>query len=464
MDKEKQNATFASWLEIQINPIYESISNRAYNTIDKSQLPREAFLWVEDPENRETWHLPYRDGTGEIDPSTGFYTQVGAVNLNALRAIAQVLTQSKNTPLKIPPEIRSKTIKLLKRYKIGEYADESEESKMDGIDIYESMVPEQFTGAELDETNMVVHNVAVLRPTSRNKKFSGSKGRRYSQLARESVSTLMAGKKAYINHATKKELQERGGVRDIKDTLGYWGDVAHIDESGIVRNDLHFLENHREWFVPMVKQMPDKVGVSIHAFGDMVFNEGEQMEDVNDITLVDSVDLVSEPGSTHNLLESYTEKENTLETKDFTLEELRENRPDLIAAIETELKTKLDEKGELVTLREQVGTLTIKNRDLAIQLDEANIKEKARTKNEQINKLLSDSKLSPEFITDTFRESLGTCEGEKQMTDLIEDRKKIVGSAKKVTGMGDEQDLDESVQKKDVDDDSFLAIFNKELK
>lgn len=100
-------------------------SNKPWASVNKSKLPRCAFLWVEDPKKKTTWHLPYKEGAGGINPKTGMYKKCGPVNLGAVRAImaaiggARVGKGKKKT--KWPANIIAKANALAKRYKIGKY-------------------------------------------------------------------------------------------------------------------------------------------------------------------------------------------------------------------------------------------------------------------------------------------------------------------------------------------------------
>ena len=96
--------------EMEELEILEAVSDAPWSSVDKSKLPKSAFLWVEDPKKKSTWHLPYKDAQGNI-------------NLGALRAISAAVAGARTgTPMSIPADVRKKIDGLLKKYKIGEYA------------------------------------------------------------------------------------------------------------------------------------------------------------------------------------------------------------------------------------------------------------------------------------------------------------------------------------------------------
>uniref|UniRef100_A0A6M3LE72 Uncharacterized protein n=2 Tax=viral metagenome TaxID=1070528 RepID=A0A6M3LE72_9ZZZZ len=95
--------------------IVEGVSNKSWAKVNKSKLPSSAFLIVGDPEKKSTWKLPYKEENGDV-------------NLGALRAIAAAVAGARTgKPMTIPTEVKTKIEKLLKQYKIGQYANESAE-------------------------------------------------------------------------------------------------------------------------------------------------------------------------------------------------------------------------------------------------------------------------------------------------------------------------------------------------
>lgn len=450
MDKAANNLAFAQFLENQVAKILEAdVSNRPWQNVDKAKLPMTAFLWVGDPGRVTTWRLPFReaDVSSGIDSSTGRFSQAGPVNLNALRAISAAIGGARTgNSMTVPTEIRRKIERLLRQHKIGKFAEADGVDMDKGTELAEAL---QFEKSKIDKENCIIEGVAVLRPTSRNKTNRRAKGRRYTAKAMESAKTLIQGKKAYINHVTREELESRNGVRDIRDVLGWWDDHPRIDEEGVLRDDLHYLPQHAAWLEPMVEKMADKIGASIHAYGPQRFNEADLMEDVMDLYSMRSADIVTEPGSTFNLFENLDEdqgqpdeQEESMEIGSLTAQELREQRPDLVEAFATEFKAGADVEKQVESLTGQVSKLTADNQKLREDKDALEVKEAVRTRETEITDLVTESKIPTAFVTKTFLESLSRAEDKKEMQALIEDRKKIVESAGKVTGMGEESNSD----------------------
>jgi len=428
-----QNSLFAAWLAGEVNKVlHESPNNTGWFEIDKRNFPRKAFLWVDDEDRRSTWHLPYRQGTGNIDKKSGYYESAGAVNLNVLRAVAQVLeSHARDDKLNIPAKIRSKINNVLEVNKIGRFS-----TGEGSMEIHEASISSQFAGAKLDKDNCIVENVAVLSPTSRNKfpQHKSAKGRFYTEKARLSVATLVEGVKAYCDHATDAEMKQRGGVRSVRDLLGHYKG-GRLDEKGIVRANLHYMPNHAEWFEPLVERMSDKIGNSIHAFGEVTYDQKSLMENVVDVGVLSSIDLVTETGSTKNLFESKPE-ENELEIKDLSLKDLTESRPDLISEITKQVTASLQGDSKATALEAQVKALTESNTALKGKVDESELKEQLAEKKTEIDKALKESKLKEAHVSKTFREQLDNAEDTASVKQLIEDREKLVSEGKGVTGMG----------------------------
>lgn len=103
-----ENETLEYFLTLDIG---EGVSDAPWSSVDKSKLPKSAFLWIEgDGKTKSQWHLPYKDMSGNI-------------NMGALRAISSAIAGGRTgKSMSIPPEVRSKIDGLLKRYKIGKYA------------------------------------------------------------------------------------------------------------------------------------------------------------------------------------------------------------------------------------------------------------------------------------------------------------------------------------------------------
>jgi len=368
--------------------IIKEQSTASWDTVDKSKLPASCYLWVEDPDKKTTWHLPVYEGAGGIDPETGMYRERGEINLNALRAASAAVAGARTgKPMDIPAEVRAKLDGLLKKYKIGKYS----ESIIDEF-------TESLKEAKVEDN--VIRNVSVLSAHSKNR-------REYTDAALREASVVFEGALAFANHKDEE--------RDIREIIGRHRNLRFDEGKRKVYSDLVLLENQAEWVLPLVENMSDVIGNSINGKGEVHTKDGvEIVEHIHDWDKK-SIDLVCYPATTTGLFESQSKEEG--------MEEVKE-------------------------LKEKIATLEDENKKLKIEIDGYIVKEMVAKKKEEIAKLLSESKLPAEAITDTFVKILEKVEEKKdgdkvvsveeQIKELIEDRVKLVELDKsKVKNMGE---------------------------
>ena len=105
----------------------ENISKKSWGKIKKSKLPAGCFLWVDNTKKKETWHLPYREGAGGVDPDTGMYRKAGKININAVRAVLQAIGGARTgKAMSVPASVKKKAENLAKRLGIGKFGKKEE--------------------------------------------------------------------------------------------------------------------------------------------------------------------------------------------------------------------------------------------------------------------------------------------------------------------------------------------------
>jgi hypothetical protein len=176
----------------------------------------------------------------------------------------------------------------------------------------------------VDRQEGVLWGVKLIGLNSRN-------GRRYREAALAQAAALYENAKVNVNHPKDGPL----APRDYQDRLGIIRGVEFRAGDGLFGN-LHFNPKHAlaEQLVWDAEHNPRNVGFS-HNVQAKLSREGEGVI-VEEITRVQSVDLVADPAATEGLFEQ-TERSNNLPPVDwdaFTLETLRLHRPDLLAEIE----------------------------------------------------------------------------------------------------------------------------------
>ena len=102
------NAITVTAVEGRLRLRKAEISTKPWSGVDKSKLPKECFLWVEDPEKKETWHLPVYEGAGPMED--GMYTKRGLLNANAVRAARAAVGGARTgTPMAgMPASVKSR--------------------------------------------------------------------------------------------------------------------------------------------------------------------------------------------------------------------------------------------------------------------------------------------------------------------------------------------------------------------
>ncbi len=189
----------------------------------------------------------------------------------------------------------------------------------------------------VDREEGVLWGVKLIGLSSRN-------GRRYREAALANAIALYEDAKVNVNHPKDGPL----APRDYQDRLGVMRGVEFRAGEGLFGN-LHFNPKHAlaEQLAWDAAHNPRNVGFSHNVQAKLSrTNEGVIVEE---ITRVQSVDLVADPAATEGLFE----QEQPFGQKPFgtwdalTLETLRLHRPDLLAEIEASGST------QLATLREE---------------------------------------------------------------------------------------------------------------
>ena len=167
-----------------------------------------------------------------------------------------------------------------------------------------------------------------------------------------------------------------------------------------MRGDLHLAPNETvlNYILPNAKKFPDAIGNSIVAR--VVLERGKDgVDEAKKIVKVRSVDMVTEPGTTHGLFESHTPaamREDSMELKTLTVEQLRAERADIVEALLADQK----HAEEVTGLKTQVTALTQEATEKDRKLAEYEVKETARMRAQLISDLVAEMKASDAFKYD----------------------------------------------------------------
>jgi len=281
-------------------------------------------------------------------------------------------------------------------------------------EVLQEYVSSHGVTVRVDKTKGVLEGVKLIGLESRN-------GRRYRETALAKAASLYEEAKVNVNHPREGSL----APRDYQDRLGVIRRVRLQVGEGLF-GDLHFNPKHAlaEQLVWDAENNPRNVGFS-HNVMARLSRQGEQTV-VEEITRVQSVDLVADPAATQGLFEHNEHNEQAKQKKQdvvphwdvLTVETLRLHRPDLLEEIES-----------------------IEIERLSAKLEDANYQSKTLQRHQRIVELLCEHRLSPPVtrkqtqgkheserpaISHSFFEMLIKIEDERQVEELISERAELV--------------------------------------
>ncbi|QGJ71062.1 Hypothetical protein PBC10988_27650 [Planctomycetales bacterium 10988] len=284
-----------------------------------------------------------------------------------------------------------------------------------------------LSSTQVDVSAGVIKRVKLIGLQSHN-------GRRYLPQALEKAIPLYEGAKVYINHPPRgQELQPR----DYRDRLGTLRGVT-FGQTGLY-GDLHFNPKH-----PLAEQLlwdaqhaPETIGFSHHAEGRGYMEEGVFV--VEEIIRVHSVDLVTMPASTLGLFEAEEEEDPTAaelislieELKKFPAEKVRVEIKNYFLELYQAIQADVDATSEHDATTEQELQLQQQIESLQLQLQEARQVEKHRQQRQALAQRCFEARLPNGTVTEVFLNALLDASDERQVTALIEDRRKLLAAAER---------------------------------
>ena len=221
--------------------------------------------------------------------------------------------------------------------------------------------------------------------------FNSSKNRHYSEAAVADAGRIFEGSKMYADHQTEAE-EEAMPERSIKNWVATLKETK-VSEAGNAIGTAHI---HAGWFQEMISTLHKagnlgQLGTSINCLG----KGSKQTIDGTDTISVEglergtfgSVDFVTEAGAGGQAGLRESAHDSFLDVELVDLATLREARPDLVKAIETEatqqarqeVKEAMDATKELEGVKSELEERTTERDALQTKLDEG---EKAKTKAE----------------------------------------------------------------------------------
>lgn len=256
----------------------------------------------------------------------------------------------------------------------------------DGIPLKDAIETEDaFESVDSKEAGLV-KGVKLLGLTSRNRRNYDTPG------VRSGAKDLLEGALVYIDHP---EPEKADKPRSYRDKFGVVENVRYRSGHGHF-GDIRFNPEHvcAKQFAWDVSNSPKSLGMSINAR----FKPGKtkgNVQDVESLEEVRSVDVVTKPATTRGIFEHETPEEDEV----MDLKTLREKHPELIKqAVEEESKT-ATESAELIELRKKAK----ETQDKLDALEAEQAKTKLRTAVEsEFKEVLKDTGLAEDVLKDIF--------------------------------------------------------------
>lgn len=272
-----------------------------------------------------------------------------------------------------------------------------------------------FAEATVDRESGIISNVSFLGRISKN-------GRVYSNTAMLEAAKLHKGAGVYLDHPTEKEEREREGVRSVRDLAGHAISARVVGDR--VRGDVKALKGTPtgEFLLAVAEQAPSAVGISHRARGaSKVGDDG--VEHVEHVTAVGGLDLVTEPATVAGLFESIhkapttpdpaTQRGETMDDKktELTLDQLRQEHPDLVEAILAEVKDTAENTEKDATIKRLTEYRERREAEDAVA-------ERLRL----VEGKLEAAKLPERIVTEEFRRQLNEATDESAIDAILADR------------------------------------------
>jgi hypothetical protein len=313
----------------------------------------------------------------------------------------------------------------------------------------------------VDRAAGVIRGVKILGLHSRN-------GREYLPEALGRAAALYEGAKVNVNHPKGSAL----APRDYQDRIGVVRGVEARPGEGLF-GDLHFNPKHAlaEQLIWDAEHAPENVGFSHNVQARTA--RRDDLLVVEEITRVQSVDLVADPATTRGLYEQSAggSQQEAGKLEDLTLEQLKAERSDLVQAILQEytsgamptragcppgppasrrghepqrgMATQGSGHGTPATVT-PAGDQEIELRGLKERLEASEARNAALLLEQIIAEELAAAGVPRTLVTDLFREQLRAAVGADARRPLILERLQIARAAGSVRPLSKDQYLTES--------------------
>ncbi|KKL89939.1 hypothetical protein LCGC14_1909670, partial [marine sediment metagenome] len=416
----KEAATVLVWLREQA----------ATKTEDGVEFPAAAFAYVPDAEEPEGWRLRLWENlekkvTKAQLGHAAAYLSPGGLRGQKVAIVAESLPAVKRL---IRAEFRN----------LGVEEEDTPRWVKEAMtrETVTSFVP--LTEATFDKGRATV---IVIKPG-----FNADQSRYYPADMLKRDFKVFEGQKMYADHPTESEDKERP-ERSIRDWVATLSNVA-VDEAGVVTGIAEIVE---PWLMQKLaslreKKMLSEMGISINAIGKATKSTIENKETlvIEELTGARSVDFVTEPGAGGAV--TFYESDRKRDIDLVELATLKERRPDLIKAVEAnireavskEVKKAMESEARITELEGQITTLT-SERDELKEAKEQALKEKAKAEAQATIKEAVDKAELPDKAKARLVEQFKDSDNAEGITEAIDSMKSFIADlseTSKVKGLG----------------------------
>ena len=399
-------------------------------TEDGVSFPASAYAYVPDTEKASTWKLRMWEDLEKKITRKQLDAAAAALSPGGFRGQKVQIPSADLAAVK--RKIRTEYRKLdVEEADISKWVKETETREL--LRNYVSLAEATFDKGRAQ--------VIVIKPG-----FNESEDRYYPAEVLKRDYGIFEGQKMYADHPTEDEDKARP-ERSIKDWVATLVEVK-CDEDGIVTGVAEIVE---PWLMQKLaslrdKQMLSEMGISINAVGSAskATIDGKETLVIEKLVAARSVDFVTEPGA--GGIVTFYEADRSRDIDLVELSALKDRRPDLIKALEAEVRIEIDmevkkameDKERITELEGQISTLTTERDELQTKVTEA---EKAQAKAETqatIKEAVEKAELpdaAKERLVERFKDA-ETAEGIEEAIKAEVDYIAKLAEAGKVKGMG----------------------------
>jgi len=399
-------------------------------TEDGVKFPAEAFAYVPDPEKPSEWKLRLWEDPEKKVTRAQLGRAAAALSPGGFRGQKVAIPSADMSAVK--RKIRAEYRKL-------DVEDEDIPRWVKEVETRERILDYiPLTEAKFDKGRATV---VVIKAG-----FNATSERYYPSEMLKRDYKVFEGMKMYADHPTEQEDKDRP-ERSIRDWVATLTEVA-CDESGTVTGVAEIVE---PWLMQKLASLRDKemlseMGISINAVGSAskATVDGKETLVIEKLVACKSVDFVTEPGA-GGVVTLY-ESDRNHDVDLVELATLKEKRPDLIKAVEAniraeitkEVKKAMENEEKIKELEGQITTLTTERDNLKEAAEKA-VKEKAKAEAQATIKEAVDKAELPDAAKERLTERFKDAESAEGIGEAIKSEVDYIAKlseAGKVRGFG----------------------------